>query len=99
MGAAKTRHAVLAGDDPVFGMQLIGDEAVAEGRVIGVDLTSGIDQVRVGPVPIGDRVGSPLVEALGGEPEHPAGHLDGDPVEGKVTDQRVDHFGFTPCPR
>jgi hypothetical protein len=31
--------------------------------------------------------------------KHPAGHHDGNPVGGKVTDQRVAHFGFRPCPR
>jgi hypothetical protein len=40
-----------------------------------------------------DRVGAPLVEALGREAQHPAGHRDGDPVVGEVTDQRVGHFG------
>jgi hypothetical protein len=29
--------------------------------------------------------------ALGGQAEHPAGHGDGDPVGGKLADQRVHH--------
>ena len=78
--AAQARHAVLARVDPAFGSELVGDEAVAEDRVIGMDLTGSIDEVRVGPVPVSHRVGPPPVEALRREAEHPAGHHDGDPV-------------------
>ena len=73
--------------------QLVGDEAIAEGRIVGMDVEGGVHQVGVIPVPLADRVSSPLVEGLGGESEHPAGHRDGDPVSGKVEDQRVLHFG------
>jgi len=31
----------------VFCGELVGDEAVAEGRIVGVDLKSGIDEVGV----------------------------------------------------
>ncbi len=42
---------VLAGGDAVFGGKLIGDEPVAEHWIIVVDLTGGVDQVGVIPVP------------------------------------------------
>lgn len=47
-----------------------------------------VDQVRIRPVPVRDRVGLPFVERLFGEAKHPAGHLHGDSVGGKVKDQR-----------
>ncbi len=83
----------------MFGLQLVGDEAVPECRVGIVDLQRGLDQVGVGPVPCAHGVGLPLVEGLRRELEHPAGHHDGDTVRGKVQDQRVDHFGLRPWPR
>jgi len=69
--------------------ELVGDEAVAELGVVVVDVDGGVDQVRVGPVPVGHGLGLPLVEGLLGEAEHPAGHRDGDLVGGQVEDQRV----------
>ena len=59
----------------------------------------GIRQMRVVPVTPRDRAGAPLEERLLAEAQHPAGHRDGDPVAGKVTDQRVDHFGSDDCDR
>jgi hypothetical protein len=44
---AEPMHAVLARGDAVFGRELVCDEAVAEDRIVGVDLACGIDQVRV----------------------------------------------------
>ena len=73
--------------------QLVGDEAIAEGRIVVVDVDGRVDQVRLVPVALADRVPAPLVEGLGGEAQHPAGHRDGKPVGGKVKDQRVLHFG------
>ena len=66
---------------------------VAELGVVVVDVDGGVDEVRVGPVPIGHGLGAPLVERLLGEAEHPAGHRDRDLVGGQVEDQRVHHFG------
>src|SRR5207245_8327381 len=80
VGTAQTLHAVLARRDGVLCSQLIGDEPITELRIIGVDLASGIDEVCVVPVTLGEGLGPPPVEALRREPEHPAGHLDGDPV-------------------
>jgi hypothetical protein len=75
------------------GLELISDEPVAELGVVTVDVEDGVEQVRVVPVALRDRGGEPLVEPLGGEAQHPAGHRDGDAVVGEVTDQRVGHFG------
>ena len=38
--------------------ELVGDEPVAERRVVVVDVERGVDQVRVVPVAVGDRVGA-----------------------------------------
>jgi hypothetical protein len=75
--------------------ELIGDEPVAELRVVVMDLERGMDEVRIVPVPLRDGVGIPLVVGLLAEPEHPAGLHDGDALVGQVRDQRVDHFGRT----
>ena len=56
---------VLAGVDHArVSGQLVGDEPVAEFRVVAVDVEDGVDQVRVVPVPVADRVGVPCVEGL-----------------------------------
>lgn len=47
-------------------------------RVVAVHVEDGVDQVRVVPVAVADRVGAPFVEGLPGEPQHPAGHPNGD---------------------
>jgi hypothetical protein len=64
--------------------ELVGDEPVPDRRVIRMDVHGGVDQVRVGPIPVGDRLGAPGIERLGGEAQDPAGHRDGDPVGGQV---------------
>lgn len=81
------------------GGELVGDEPVSEARVVGVHLERGMRGVRVDQVPVTDRIGLPGVERLRRELQHPAGHHDRDPVGGKVTDQRVRHFGDWPSLR
>jgi len=51
---------VLARSDPPLGGELVGDEAVAERRIVCVDLSGGVDQVCVVPLPCGDRVVAPV---------------------------------------
>jgi hypothetical protein len=85
---------VLTGGDASL-TEFIGDEPVAEGGIVGVDVQCGVDQVRVVPVALADRAGQPLVVGLRGEAQHPAGHRDGNVLGGEFTDQRVDHFGRT----
>jgi len=81
-------HPVLRG--PVAcGLELVGDEPVAELGIVDVDVDDGVHEVRVVPIPLRHGVGTPLVEPLGREPQDPAGHRDGDPVIGKVKDQRA----------
>jgi hypothetical protein len=48
---AETLHPVLRCPDAVLGLQLIGDEPVAELRIIGMDSSSSLDEVSVGPDP------------------------------------------------
>jgi hypothetical protein len=92
--AAQPGAPVLTRGDAPAG-QLVGDEPVPERRVVGVDVTSRVDQVCIVEIPLRDGVLAPLVEGLGGEAEYPAGHRDRDAVGGQVEDQRVHHFGFT----
>ena len=65
MCAAQTLHPVLAGSDPAFSGELVGDEPVAEG-IVGVDLASGMDEVSVGPVPPRDGRTVTLVHRASG---------------------------------
>lgn len=89
---AQPRHPALA--DLVAGtLELIGDEPVAELGIIGVDVDDRIDQVSVVPIAVADRLGSPLVERLGREAEHPAGRPHRDALGGQFQDQRERHFG------
>ena len=92
MLGAQAPHPVLT--DAVAGvLEFVGDEAVAESRVVPMDVDDGVHQVGVVPVPLRDWVPELLVEGLGGEAEHPTGHRHGDALDGQVTDQRELHFG------
>ena len=89
---AQPADPVARGGEALSG-ELVGDEAVAELGVVVVDVDRGVDQIGVVVVAVADRFLFPLVEGLLGEPEHPAGHRDGDGVVGEVKDQRVHHLG------
>jgi hypothetical protein len=65
-------HAVARRHD-AEGAEFVGDEPVAELRVVVMDVDGRVDQVGVVPVALRDRLGTPLVEGLLGEAEHPAG--------------------------
>ncbi len=80
-------------------MQVVGDEPVPERRVVAVRVDRGVGEVRVRPVAIGYRTGTPPIERLLREAQHPAGHRDRDPVCGEFEDQRVHHFGRCACDR
>jgi hypothetical protein len=95
---AQSGDLVLPGDDPVCG-KFVGDEAVLEGGIVGVDGQCCDDQMCVIPIALRHRRFSPLVERLSGELKHPAGHRDGHTVIGKVEDQRAHHFGLTSLDR
>jgi hypothetical protein len=60
----------------------VGDEAVPEGGIGGVNVEDGVDQMCVIPISLSQRSFAPLLECLGGEPTHPAGHRDGQLVPG-----------------
>jgi hypothetical protein len=74
---AQALHPVLGGH-MTQGLELVGDEAVTEARIIAVRIDSIVDQVGVGKVPIADRFSPPLEVVLPRESEHPTGHGDGD---------------------
>lgn len=69
-------------------LELVGNEAIAELRVVSVGVDGGVGQVGVLPAPCRDRAPEPLE----------AGLL-GDPLGGKVTNQRVLHFRRTSRPK
>src|SRR5882762_6952517 len=48
-------------------------------RIVGVDIEGGVDQMRILAVTLCQRRFTPLVERLGEEAKHPAGHRDGTP--------------------
>jgi hypothetical protein len=64
-----------------------------ERRIVAVYVQGRVDQLRIVPVPLADRVLAPGIEGLLGKAQHPAGHRDRNTAGGKVKDQRVRHFG------
>lgn len=74
--------------------QLVGDEPVAEDRVVVVGVDRGVRQVGVLEVASSDGTSQPAVVVLGGEFEDPTRHRDGEPVGGQLADERVLHFGL-----
>lgn len=85
-------HPVLA-DVVAPILQLVAEEAVAKGRVVPVQIELLVREVGVVPVAPTDRVNEPLVVALAGKAQHPAGQRDGEPLVGQLSDQRELHFG------
>jgi hypothetical protein len=79
---------------------LVGEEPVAELGVVAVGVEQHVGQVRGVELGVADRAGEPPVVGLAGELEDPARHRDGDPVGGKLADERVHHFpGRFACDR
>ena len=76
-------------------LEFVADEPVAERGVVLVGVPRRVGQVSVVPITLRDGVSEPLIEGLFGEAQYPAGHRDGDTVDGQFTDQRVHHFGLT----
>jgi hypothetical protein len=75
-------------------LELVGQEPVAESRVIIVGNAQGVRDVGVLKVASAYRARQPRVVRLRREAEHPAGQPHGEALGGQVTDQRVDHFGM-----
>lgn len=65
LGGAQTPHATLAHSHPLA-LELVGEEAIAEGRVVAVRVDQGVGEIGVLVVP--GRAGTlqPAVVALGG---------------------------------
>lgn len=55
-----------AGPDAVLKFELIGEEPVAQRRVVGVEVVEDVDEVRVVPLPLTDGVLQPLVVPVPG---------------------------------
>ena len=91
VGRADLPHRPLADFEPGI-VDFVGQEPVAELRIVPVGVEDGVGQLRLVPLGVGDRVGQPAVVGLAGDLEHPARHRDGDPVSGQIFDERVDHF-------
>ncbi len=71
---------------------LIGKEPVAELGIITMRVEDRVREIHLVELCVGDRVHEPPVIGLTGDVEDPARHRDGDPVTGKLTDERVHHF-------
>ena len=94
------RHAVRSAIALAGVAGLVGQEPVAELRVVAVGVEQRVGPIRLVELGVGDRVGQPPVVGLAGELEHPARHRDGDPVGGQLADERVDPFpGRFACDR
>jgi hypothetical protein len=48
---AQALDPVLARQDALL-RELVGNETVPERRIVGMDVQGGVDQVRIGPVPV-----------------------------------------------
>lgn len=94
--ATQPVHAVLPDDDAVLEVELVGEEPVAQRRIVGVEVVELVDEVGVVPVPLGDRVVEPLVVPLPGQAEDPQRHRDRHPDRGAgrghLSDEREDYF-------
>jgi hypothetical protein len=69
---------VLPGSDPASG-ELVGDEAVPECGIVGVDVAGLVDQMRIVAITLCERSFASLVEHLGGEPKRRQVTLTGTP--------------------
>jgi hypothetical protein len=78
-------------------LELVGEEPVAELRVIGVRIDERVGDVGVLEVAPAHRSGEPGVVGLSRMTEHPAGQPHRDAFGGQVADQRVAHFGRLPA--
>jgi hypothetical protein len=75
------------------GLELVGEEPVAELRIVGVEVHQLVGDVGVVEVALRARLRSPLVERLWAEPQHPAGQRHRHAVGGEISNQREHHFG------
>ena len=85
-------HPVLA-DLMAPVLQLVGEEAVAKGRVVVVQVEQRVREMRVVPVSPREWLRLPLVKGLASKAEHPAGQRNGETLVRQLSDQRELHFG------
>jgi hypothetical protein len=78
--------------EPELGMGSWGSVGASRHRV---DVHDRVAQIGVLKIAVGQVSIVPLVVARSGDPEHPAGHRDIDPVVGKLADQPEHYFGRT----
>ena len=79
---------------------LVGQELVAELRVVTVGVEQRVGQVRLLELPGGHRTRPSPVVGLSCEREDPTRHRDGDTVGGELTHERVEPFpGRFACDR
>ena len=95
---AQPPHPPLRGGDAVLA-ELVSDQPIPEAGILLPHVAGGVDQVRVSPVAVAERVGQPLVVRLLAEAQHPARHHDRHPKlgagRGHLTDEREHYFGET----
>ena len=68
---AQSLDPVLTSGDALLG-QVVGDQPVAQAGTLCMHVDRGVDQVRIVPVTLEDRIREPLVVGLSGETQHPA---------------------------
>lgn len=94
--AAQPVHSVLPDADAVLEVEFVGDEPVAQGGVVGVDLVDQVEQVGAVPVALGYGVVEPFVVPGPGQAEDPQRHRDRHPDvgagRGHLSDEREDYF-------
>ncbi len=74
-------------------LDFVGEEPVAELRVVAVGVDQGVGEVGVLEIAPTHRRGEPGVVGLGRVAQHPAGQPHGDALGGQITDQRVAILG------
>ncbi|MFF8995644.1 hypothetical protein ACF09H_38095 [Streptomyces sp. NPDC014983] len=80
--------------------RFVGEEAVAELRVVTVRVEQCVRAIRLLQHGFGHRLVQPAVVGLSGELQHPARNRDGHPVPGQLPHERVDPFpGRCACDR
>ena len=68
---AQSLDPVLTSGDALLG-QVVGDQPVAQAGTLCMHVDRGVDQVRIVPVTLEDRIREPLVVGLSGETHPPA---------------------------
>jgi hypothetical protein len=100
-GSCYRTPAVVATDPPhravrdldARGADLVGEEPVAELEVVTMRVEHGVREPGLVEFSVGERLAEPPAVLLATELEDPAGHRDGDAVNGQFTDEPERQFG------